>query len=85
MQFVFNSHIKTKLDFSVVEIDRFAQKGINCYRGFAQVFVRDMVEQEVVNEDKQKSIVMVEGDVLLTEMLVSLPKVGVHTDKSFFK
>ena len=79
LDFVFNSHIRTRLDFSLVEIDRFAQKGINCYRGFVQVYTKGLVENIEPREEKPKTqnqpVVLVDGDVLLCELLVSLPKV----------
>ena len=37
LKMVYNSHIRTRVEFTVTEIDRFAQKGIDCYRGFTQV------------------------------------------------
>lgn len=37
---IFNSHIKTQLNLYVAEIDKYAQKSFNSYRGFAQLFVK---------------------------------------------
>ena len=74
-KFIFNSHIRTRIDFSVVEIDTFAQKGIDCYRGFVQFFTRGMVRKEVLDSNKKRVVKTEEGDLLLAEMLISLPKV----------
>ena len=38
MRLVYNSNIKTRLDFRVAVVDKFAQKSIDVYRGFVQVF-----------------------------------------------
>ncbi len=89
MRFMYNSHIRTKLDFTVTEIDRYAQKGIDCYRGFSQVYTRGMVERQVpIDPDKDTQsasgskpkqltkTVLIEEDILLCEMLINLPKVS---------
>ncbi|ELU09375.1 hypothetical protein CAPTEDRAFT_221873 [Capitella teleta] len=81
-KFVYNSHIKACLNFDVMEIDKYAQKGIDCYRGFAQVFTRGLVPKVLdVDEDKTirnkkggPRVEMVEEDIMLCEMLISLPK-----------
>ena len=79
---VFNSHIRTKLDFSVKEVDKFAQKCIDCYRGFGQVYSRGLVAKQVrieVEDSRAPAKVQTvweEEDILLCEMLISLPKVG---------
>jgi len=36
----FNSNIRTRWDFEVSVLDRFAQKAIDCYRGFVQIYAR---------------------------------------------
>ena len=82
LKFVFNTHIKNRVEFSVEEIDQFAQKSIDCYRGFAQVFTRGLVDKQVPvdpdNPDKKKNVpmktIVVEDDILLCEMLINLPK-----------
>lgn len=88
LQMVFNSHIRTRMEFVVTEIDRFAQKGIDCYRGFAQVYTRGLVAVEVpVDGEKDKKnpkqalvkTIYEEGDELLCEMLINLPKVSALT------
>lgn len=87
MEFVYNSHIKAELKFDVTEIDKFAQKGIDCFRGFAQLFTVGLVPKEVDKNEEEKSrntqskkmgpkVEMVEADILLWEMLISLPKVS---------
>ena len=57
------------------EIDTFAQKGIDCYRGFGQVYTWGLVRRELLDDNKKKVVKMEEGDLLLAEMLISLPKV----------
>ncbi len=55
LHFVFNSHIRTRQEFVVHEVDRFAQKSINCYRGFAQICTGGLVEKTVpLDEEKAK-------------------------------
>ena len=74
----FNSHIKSQFSFKVTEIDRFAQKTIDCFRGFAQVYTPGMVLKKIPKDAQKNQTVqeeMVEGNVLLCEMLISLPKV----------
>ena len=78
----FNTYIKARTNFKVKEIDKFAQKSIDCYRGFAQVFTPGMVKRLVPRDEeaaKQKNPpmkeVLEEGDVLMCELLISLPKV----------
>ena len=77
-RFVFNSHIRTKLTFDVRVIDKFAQKGIHCYRGFGQCFTKGLIPRDYVTEGDRGTklnTVLEEGNILLCEMLISLPKV----------
>lgn len=82
LRFVYNSRIKCLMHFSVEEIDKFAQKSFDCYRGFAQVFakvfapVQQQTEEEKArNNHVQRNSAWEEGDTLLGELLISLPKV----------
>ncbi|CAD5110688.1 DgyrCDS63 [Dimorphilus gyrociliatus] len=79
---VYNSQIRAKLNFLVTEIDKFAQKSIDCYRGFVQFYSKKLVKKALNQESKDssgrpKNIVKyeeVEEEVLLAELLVKLPK-----------
>ena len=84
---VYNTHISSKVNFRVVELDKFAQKGIECYRGFAQVFTKGLVPSVNSVDDRDKSrgstqqykapvVDILPGYVLVCELLVSIPKVG---------
>ncbi|XP_062566933.1 death domain-containing protein 1-like, partial [Saccostrea cucullata] len=80
IKMVFNTFIRGRKEFSVEEIDKFAQKSFPFYRGFAQVFTKVMVQRPVVAADKAKApqkpgaMEWVEEDVLLTELLINIPK-----------
>jgi hypothetical protein len=81
-KFVYNSHIQAELTFDVVEIDKFAQNGIDCFRGFAQFYTRGFVPKVPETEEEKArvkkagaKVEMVMDDILLCEMLISLPKV----------
>lgn len=82
---VYNSQIRAKLNFLVTEIDKFAQKSIDCYRGFVQFYTKKLVKKALKSESKdsstgrsnQKNVFKyeeVEEEILLTELLVQLPK-----------
>lgn len=82
---VYNSQIRAKLNFLVTEIDKFAQKSIDCYRGFVQFYTKKIVKKAVKSEpndsstgrSNQKNVIKYEDvaeNVLLTELLVQLPK-----------
>ncbi|XP_046551468.1 uncharacterized protein LOC124261193 [Haliotis rubra] len=86
-QFVFNSHISCRVDFAVETVDTFAQKGFDSYRGFAQLFTEGLVpktlppaednnrESKRGNTQKpQPRVVMVIGEVLISELLMTIPK-----------
>ncbi|XP_064618461.1 uncharacterized protein LOC135482419 isoform X2 [Liolophura sinensis] len=81
LRFVYNSRIKCLMHFSVEEIDKFAQKSFDCYRGFAQVYTKVLVpvqeqseEEKARNNHMQRNTAWEEGDTLLGELLISLPK-----------
>lgn len=79
---VFNTFIRGRTEFNVEEIDKFAQKSFSFYRGFAQVFTTVHVQRPVVGTDKTKApqkpgaMEVVEENVLLTELLINIPKVN---------
>ncbi|XP_067675669.1 uncharacterized protein [Haliotis asinina] len=87
-QFVFNSHIPCRVDFAVETVDTFAQKGFDSYRGFAQLFTEGLVPQTLPPADDnnnreskrgntqkpQPRVVMVIGEVLISELLMTIPK-----------
>ena len=78
IRIVFNSQLKTRASFMITEIDKFAQKSFECYRGFAQVYTRGLVPRTAKEEEKNKAGKQqqdwAEGDILLCEMLMNLPK-----------
>ncbi|XP_041352496.1 uncharacterized protein LOC121370984 [Gigantopelta aegis] len=82
---VYNSHISSKVNFRVIELDKFAQKAIASYRGFAQVVTKGLVPKVISVDDRDKSrssaqqhkapvIEMIPGNLLLCELLISIPK-----------
>ncbi|KAK2160425.1 hypothetical protein LSH36_133g00024 [Paralvinella palmiformis] len=82
-ELVFNTHIATTRQFAVDIVDRFSQKSLDTYKGFCQLFVRGMVPRRLSKEEEktkaslpkgQQKVEMVEGDILLCEMLITLPK-----------
>ncbi|CAH1799957.1 unnamed protein product [Owenia fusiformis] len=95
LKFCFNSHLKSKLEFYVTELDKFAQKGINCYRGFAQFNTRGLIPREVAQTEDDRGnrsggkaktqIVYEEGNILLCEMLINLPKPEQEAPKPIIK
>ena len=89
LRLAYNTHIRNKLGFFVTEIDKFAQKSLECYRGFVQVYTRGIINKSVPREDSEgrdtdsrsrsknqaMKTIQVEGDILLCELLVNLAKV----------
>ena len=78
LNLIFNTHIKCRTDLKVMELDTFAQKGLPCYRGFAQVFTRALVPkpvQEGTTRKPNEPPEMVEAEILLAELLIEIPKV----------
>ncbi|XP_071113807.1 uncharacterized protein [Haliotis cracherodii] len=85
-QFVFNSHIPCRVDFTVQTVDTFAQKGFDSFRGFAQLFTEGFVPKTLppVDDNReskrgstqkaQPRVVMVIGEVLISELLMTIPK-----------
>ena len=79
LDLIFNTHIKSRTDLKVMELDTFAQKGLPCYRGFAQVFTRALVPkplQEGTTRKPNEPPEMVEAEILLAELLIEIPKVN---------
>ena len=75
---VFNSNIKTKLNITAVVCDTFAQKSIDCYRGFIQIYTAgpqlDQTQEGASREGGQ--VKMAAGEILVSELLINLPKVS---------
>ncbi|KAK3098637.1 hypothetical protein FSP39_021461 [Pinctada imbricata] len=75
---VFNTYIRSRVKFSVEEIDKFAQKSFDFYRGFAQVFTN--LEVPVTGQPKttasgQKPVIEMTNEfTLLSDLLISIPK-----------
>ncbi|XP_052236647.1 uncharacterized protein LOC127848310 [Dreissena polymorpha] len=75
LSLIFNSNIRAVTRFLVTEKDAYAQKGLNCYRGFVQVFTKALVPRPLVEGAAKNAVPeMVEAEILLTELLVELPK-----------
>ena len=79
---VFNTYIKSRATFAVEEIDKFAQKSFDCYRGFAQIYTNMIVPSQsqagakpAATGQKPAAVEVTEQTVLLTELLISIPKV----------
>ncbi|XP_055889115.1 putative autophagy-related protein 11 isoform X1 [Biomphalaria glabrata] len=88
--FAFNTYIPFKLRFQVREHDRFAQRGFHSYRGFCQIYTTGKVKRFLdATDDKEMWSVngqrgkdgYVDGDVLLCEQLIVLPKPEPETPK----
>ncbi len=79
----FNSHIKARWDFEVCVLDSFAQKSLECFRGFCQFYSsRTVTRTKTLQEDNnRKPLILteeVEEEYLLCELLLNLPKVRLH-------
>ncbi len=79
----FNSHIKARWDFDVCVLDNFAQKSLDCFRGFCQFYsTQTATRMKTLQEDNnRKPLILteeVEEEYLLCELLLSLPKVRLH-------
>ena len=77
LNLIFNTHIKSRTDLKVVEKDTFAQKGLPCFRGFAQLFTKSLVPAPVQDAAKKPNEPpeMMEAEILLAELLIEIPKV----------
>ncbi|WAR07099.1 DTHD1-like protein [Mya arenaria] len=75
LSFIFNSNIRTFRDFLVCELDVFAQKGLQCFRGFVQILTTALIPRPPTpGAPKNTPPEMVEAEILLAELLVELPK-----------
>ncbi|VDI64978.1 Hypothetical predicted protein [Mytilus galloprovincialis] len=81
LRLVFNTHFRSRLDFSVEEIEKFAQKSFHTYRGFAQVSsdvvhkkLHIMEHQTPGAPKKPPHIEVTKERQLLTELLINIPK-----------
>ncbi|KAK3580678.1 hypothetical protein CHS0354_017958 [Potamilus streckersoni] len=75
LKFVFNSHIISKCAFEVQENDKFAQKSFDSYRGFAKITTKSLVPRPPQTQPKPgDKVEMVEAEILLAELLISIPK-----------
>ncbi|KAL5009617.1 hypothetical protein ScPMuIL_011922 [Solemya velum] len=86
LKFTYNTYIKCRTCFQVEEIEKYAQKSFDCYLGFAQIYTRGLVPKNVTAEteksksqssgSQQKPVKpeMEESDILLTELLITIPK-----------
>ncbi|XP_063405167.1 uncharacterized protein LOC134688398 isoform X2 [Mytilus trossulus] len=81
LRLIFNTHFRSRLDFSVEEIEKFAQKSFHTYRGFAQVSsdvvhrkLHIMEHQTPGAPKKPPHIEVTKERQLLTELLINIPK-----------
>ncbi|XP_076078607.1 uncharacterized protein LOC143048685 isoform X2 [Mytilus galloprovincialis] len=81
LRLIFNTHFRSRLDFSVEEIEKFAQKSFHTYRGFAQVSsdvvhkkLHIMEHQTPGAPKKPPHIEVTKERLLLTELLINIPK-----------
>ncbi|KAK3774576.1 hypothetical protein RRG08_035006 [Elysia crispata] len=86
--FVFNSHCPFRVTFDIFEQDKFAQKGFDSYRGFAQfITTRRARKTSVYVEDRDKASVQKSreqassDEELLCEQLLVLPKPDPETPR----
>ncbi|KAK6170307.1 hypothetical protein SNE40_018725 [Patella caerulea] len=97
-RFPFNSHIPCRIEFRVEELDKFAQRGFNSYRGFCQVFTEGLVPKYIQDSDDRENsksrnppknqpvrIEMVDGEILLCELLMTIPKPEPEPPKPLLK
>ncbi|XP_012935626.1 uncharacterized protein LOC101859287 [Aplysia californica] len=87
-QVAYNTHIPFKLNFEVTEKDKFAQKGFDSYRGFCQLFTTGRVKRPLEPGEERDRVTgqrvkdeWVDGDLLLCEQLVILPKPDPETPR----
>lgn len=78
---VYNTHIETKTSFVVDILDTYAQKSIEMYRGFAQLY--QITKEDVVPHPHDQTAEKAEPEkkekkTLLAEHLISLPKVRLY-------
>ncbi|KAL3882830.1 hypothetical protein ACJMK2_029134 [Sinanodonta woodiana] len=75
LKFVFNSHMISKCAFEVQENDKFAQKSFDSYRGFAKITTKCLVPRPSQTQPKPgEKAEMVAAEILLAELLISIPK-----------
>ena len=70
LNFVYNTHIKSMKAFQVAVKDTFAQKTIDCYRGFCQI---SLPRPEAKPEDMSTTAFLQKQ--MKAELLINLPKV----------
>ena len=91
VQFLYNSQMPPSTEVRVRQVDEFAQRCINVYRGFVQLFTEQLVLRPCptdadkssstrIGGERQKNkeaqkMEWVMGDKLLAEMVITLPKV----------
>lgn len=79
MHFTFHSLFQNIQKFETKAIDTYAQRAIDNYRGFIVVYTKKMVRKPVESGDKktkkgQTNYQMVEENVMVCQLLVSIPK-----------
>ena len=83
LRFIYNTHIKCRLEFEVRETDIFAQKSLQYYRGFAQLSSVFCVPKHITASEKLKqktpaAAEMIEETRTVSELLINLPKVRIN-------
>ena len=57
LRLVYNSNLRSRLEFQVVVEDRFAQKSIDMYRGFVQLFTDSQSATAIDHQCRQPAAV----------------------------
>jgi hypothetical protein len=89
LKLLFNTHIRSRLDFSVEEIEKFAQKSFHTYRGFLQIYSEitnrnlHQSDHQTPGAPKKPPLVEIQRErQLLSELLINIPKVSYYIMKS---
>ncbi|KAI0241801.1 hypothetical protein LSAT2_018629 [Lamellibrachia satsuma] len=77
--FVFNSNLRSCLAVQVTELNIFAQKSVDCYRGFAQVYAQSHQTRPRSGDSTLERDPDDDDDTLLCELFVQLPKPNPET------
>lgn len=74
---IYHSNLRSaKVEATVIELDKFAQHGLEFYRGYVQVFIQRRLRRKVTPKKGAKPADVSGGEwVKVTELAVTLPKV----------
>ncbi|XP_014790006.1 uncharacterized protein LOC106883492 [Octopus bimaculoides] len=80
--FIYNSNLKSSVDFTILEVDRYLQRNFPVFRGFLRLFRRNLllpeVRKKVKPDEENQELPEIEPETsleLLTEILMTIPKV----------